>query len=1843
MVKDLTIVIKADSDNAITALKSIRTELEMLKSSAREIRDALKLRDSIAKSGAAIDDGVTKPIEKATKKVKEFSVQMGELRKMFDMSSSLGHSHVPEGYLKDMAKLVEKQRKSYGKSDTGATPEQLQELEAYHQDIFQLSRKYGIAQSQAIEANTKLIAAARQKEIDAYHKKSLSAINLLKKDAAEFGKHLQAANKTMTSSGVFDWITGGQSKVSAKTSAAAFVEAFAADDRSQFGSKMGRLQGLFGRTGAQGMNFVPEKILKAMNKLAATQQNFLLSQTEVDDAKLGELEDWYGKINQLTRDYGVKQSQAIDKNNELKAKAAKGDAEAEKKQKKEVLSDLDKETIRLQGMGKKMGKAFEVQPGMTREQIKLIHKEIKEWLNLQAKLNHEISKSKEAGKSPYITTLSSSQKYADGQMRSWSAGKSSQTHSEIVLSPSQMELLQKYMHTFDEATQKSIQSMIRHRNVATGFASDVASMMKLQLRWFAGATTLFTLGAAAVSATKAFIDFDKALKDIGAVTNQSSESLKVLENKIIAVSLTVPASATELAKLSKMLVQSGLSAQQAAGVLEDVAKVAAISGATLEQVGSAYATAIMAWGMTAKDSAKIGNVLAASLNYSRLSIEDLAVAYNYVASAASQFNLSFEETNATLAVFSNVGLRASTMATGFAQVLSRMVDPPEEFRLAIERSGRSYESFLKILESNSPNKFADMIAFLESANFSGITALKTLGEKAGRELAAALNVGSQEFYEMNKKISTTTQLSHGFETAMTSVSNMLARFKNHLLAVAINLGITLEPALTSIIKIMTAGAKIIYYLSEGVKEIGLKTIAWSTGLIIVIPLLLKVEKAIIGIGAAMAFVGGMNPWVKGILLALTAVSAMVATLGYTKTGGNFNEKQQNTSQELQALERQKKQKQIFDQTSESVKSLKQRTEEWVAITGRPVNLPITNQLILLTDKASMAYEKLSGVADKVREIASIQMDKYSRVTELQAKIAETEEKLNPGKKDGWLAEALLKAPPEDEAKALRIDLDKYKTELAWAKRDAEYENSERLVTIATKSYQIQEFEKSLSEARALINKGGLLSEVMSNAAKESSMTEADKIIQTYKFLSDNLKAKQKNFLSADAYLTETKKTGTPTQIEAAMKEAKDALIDFKAAELADLARSAGFANMSKELKGSVKSIGDELIKLQDEAAKAALEIETLLGVDTREQAIELDIVQKRHNLEERIRQAKEKTDPDGTEIAKLEKQAKAAGGIYNEILSSRKEEVKKSKELVKDLEAEVARLEVERGVKLHLLYLEKEREKIQRKLNKDLSDISVEERNLNALTQAGLISEQDALEKSLSLKERKRLVETQALRDELNHTVLIDKQNDLYDKIAEKEKERITRLELLAQKINLAQNALNKQKDVMQFLGMDTANLERTLQYSQMTNSLVGMEGVDGGAITKVLERIRLIGTGSQSLKDDFIGLWDVFMIGVGKASAGMANLQNLFEEAATSTVNNLKNSVSDFFFSLTSRSEIQGWIDQQTQEISNTSQEAQDRSTATYNNEIEHLTKVKEATTNAEERKKIEEQILSLYRERDSTLESIRNREQEQLKELQDSSGIWEYTKDAFDKFLVSISDSIARTISDMYAKMLVGKFLEWFTQLASSKDVINAQNAAAIGTQASLIGMLYAEVGAVSSLTAAYYALTLAKAMAGMGGMGSSGPAIGTGNVGTGGMSLASGGTQAGLGESIFGNFQTNTLLPHTGGVIPKFHIGGKVAPDERLALLQTGEYVISRRGVNAIGTKALDAINSGEARIGGGGGTQASQGVVNNYYNINAVDPKSFNDYVKTYGAGAIKEVITKDLKTAGPTRTAIRGYA
>lgn len=94
---------------------------------------------------------------------------------------------------------------------------------------------------------------------------------------------------------------------------------------------------------------------------------------------------------------------------------------------------------------------------------------------------------------------------------------------------------------------------------------------------------------------------------------------------------------------------------------------------------------------------------------------------------------------------------------------------------------------------------------------------------------------------------------------------------------------------------------------------------------------------------------------------------------------------------------------------------------------------------------------------------------------------------------------------------------------------------------------------------------------------------------------------------------------------------------------------------------------------------------------------------------------------------------------------------------------------------------------------------------------------------------------------------------------------------------------------------------------------------------------------------------------------------------------------------------------------------------------------------------------------------------------------------------------------------------------------------------------------------------------------------------------------------------------IMVHQGGYIPRFHIGG-LAYDEVPAILQRGEYVVSRKGVDM-----LDRINSGQPF----GETVIVQQTVQ--FNVSAIDGRDTDRFFRE-NEGRIKEMVSRGIRSS-----------
>lgn len=361
------------------------------------------------------------------------------------------------------------------------------------------------------------------------------------------------------------------------------------------------------------------------------------------------------------------------------------------------------------------------------------------------------------------------------------------------------------------------------------FIDSVKSYAGFQIKFYAGMAAIFTVTAAITSAARESIVFAQSLKEIQAVTGATDAEIKQLSNSAKQLSVQTPLAATEIAKLGLQLMRAGLNIETTIAAMEASAKIATISGEDLTTVADTLASVFMIWKLGAEDATRAGTALAAALNYSKLNIQDFGTALNYVGGMASTMKFSLEEVAAVLASMSNLGVKASTMATGWRQFVASMAAPSKQLAEHLSAVGANFDK-LNVLKIDGPNKMATVLA--EMNRISPITGKEILSvadvvrllERRTSAFALALKtVGVPYLLKMQESMKDTRAYTEGLARVMEGPIAAFKLFGNQIQLSVLNLSEILLPVIRAVINGFTAMASVIshsiHFFTDGAGKI----------------------------------------------------------------------------------------------------------------------------------------------------------------------------------------------------------------------------------------------------------------------------------------------------------------------------------------------------------------------------------------------------------------------------------------------------------------------------------------------------------------------------------------------------------------------------------------------------------------------------------------------------------------------------------------------------------------------------------------------------------------------------------------------------------------------------------------------------------------------------------------------------------------------------------------------------------------------------------------------------------------------------------------------------------------
>ncbi len=415
----------------------------------------------------------------------------------------------------------------------------------------------------------------------------------------------------------------------------------------------------------------------------------------------------------------------------------------------------------------------------------------------------------------------------------------------------------------------------------------LASSFKTVIRFGIAASVIGGFIRALRTGTAEIIEFDQALKNLQAITGATMSEIAAISDTILRLASKTRFSAAELSQGVVLLGQAGFTAAESMAAIEATAALATGTLTNMATTADLMTTTLRAFDLEALEASRVADVMANAVNKSKLTVDKLRIAFNFVGAAAAQAGLSIEQTAATMAVLANNGLRASTIGTGFRQVLAKLIAPNARLRelyvahgIALEEINPLVVGYEKALFNLTKVLFDTKTGTVDMAKAFGLFKLR--GAQAAAIIIKAFRSGNFEKALKNMfAVGTAAEMqSIQAEGLDVKLKNLKDRFG--VLAIAIgNAGVagTMGTLIDLMRTLFDWLARITNSLAGGIL---VQFTLWATGIwavINAIKLLLPLISGLIVRVGALNVALFTNPWV---LLVVAITAAIIAIQSYRK-------------------------------------------------------------------------------------------------------------------------------------------------------------------------------------------------------------------------------------------------------------------------------------------------------------------------------------------------------------------------------------------------------------------------------------------------------------------------------------------------------------------------------------------------------------------------------------------------------------------------------------------------------------------------------------------------------------------------------------------------------------------------------------------------------------------------------------------------------------------------------------------------------------------------------------------------------------------------------------------------
>jgi len=381
-----------------------------------------------------------------------------------------------------------------------------------------------------------------------------------------------------------------------------------------------------------------------------------------------------------------------------------------------------------------------------------------------------------------------------------------------------------------QATKAASKATSTHSNLLGSLYQRVKNLAE----YATASTAVYGFVNAIRSGVTEIIEFSQALKNLEAITlTENFGEILAAAEEIKKIAQTTKFSVTELGGGMVVLAQTGYDAVQSLEIINSVGKLAAATLSSLSTVTDLLTSTMRAFSKEAHEAGVVSDIMANAINLSKLTIDKLRIAFNYIGVAAKQAGIELRETVTIFALLANSGLRASTMATGLRQVLSKLINPTQKVRAALEGYGVAIDELNPKIQQGLRPVLLNLTSLLWDHQRGAVDMVKAYklfqlrGAQAAAAIAAAFKSG--DYDQMLEKMSRLGTSSKMASIQLEGLGAKLKRLADTAKLVIVTLG---DAGLTPVLHAAVDGLKA---LADGLKaflETGIGKITVQTALLV---------------------------------------------------------------------------------------------------------------------------------------------------------------------------------------------------------------------------------------------------------------------------------------------------------------------------------------------------------------------------------------------------------------------------------------------------------------------------------------------------------------------------------------------------------------------------------------------------------------------------------------------------------------------------------------------------------------------------------------------------------------------------------------------------------------------------------------------------------------------------------------------------------------------------------------------------------------------------------------------------------------------------------------------------